>query len=546
MQIQISHPVLREFFESLAWADRIQQHKYLANVEKLQIIVDADKEYPFDFIVYRITGRRVRGRIQERTIKGEKLLRDLRVFSAQVSSHLELSAEQQKEPIYTVQQLARRFSVSPKTIRRWHLRGLAGMHYRFADGRKRLGFPASSVETFEAGHPDLIQKAGRFSQLTADEKKNIIDLAGKFRKKQSSPDREPVIMAVAKAAGRSRETIRALLEEHDFTHPQQAVFARPFGRLNDRERATIYKYYQQNVGFGELMQRFGLSKSSVHRIVNQQRTKELEGRPIKYIDSPEFHEMQLHEQILDSSKTLLAELAEQPPQVLNRIQETALFRRYNLLKFLAVRQRCEIELSHPSSRLLDCIEQYLDQAEETKNFLVEVNMPLVVSIAGRHLQSGASLGDLVSEGNVSLMRAVEKFDYTKGYRFSTYATLAIAKDFARQIPAEAGRPDRADGSDLSQLAQQIPEGGLVDLAAVEHAQRNLRQIINQELDEREQFVVTNRFPIGEGVIPQKPKTLKEIGDVLGVSKERVRQIELQALQKLRYRLSPEQFDLLTG
>ena len=54
MQIQISHPVLREFFESLAGTDRIQQHKYLTNAEKLQIIVDADKEYPFDFIVYRI------------------------------------------------------------------------------------------------------------------------------------------------------------------------------------------------------------------------------------------------------------------------------------------------------------------------------------------------------------------------------------------------------------------------------------------------------------------------------------------------------------
>jgi RNA polymerase sigma factor (sigma-70 family) len=70
--------------------------------------------------------------------------------------------------------------------------------------------------------------------------------------------------------------------------------------------------------------------------------------------------------------------------------------------------------------------------------------------------------------------------------------------------------------------------------------------VERELDERERYVVLNRFPLGEGVIPPRPKTLKEIGQALGLSKERVRQIELQALQKLRRTLSPEQFDLLTG
>ena len=65
MQIQISHPVLREFFESLQGAARPEQQKFLANAEKLQMILDPQKEYPFDFIVFRLAGRRVRGRLQD-------------------------------------------------------------------------------------------------------------------------------------------------------------------------------------------------------------------------------------------------------------------------------------------------------------------------------------------------------------------------------------------------------------------------------------------------------------------------------------------------
>lgn len=546
MQIQVSHPILREFFESLQGASRQEQQKYLANIEKLQMLLDAEKEYPFDFVVFRITGRRIRGNLQELMISGDVLLRDLRVFSGQVSSKLDVTAAEQKEPIYTIHQLARRFSVSAKTIRRWQKRGLAGMHYLFADGRKRLGFPASAVDSFTANYPELVQQAGDFSQLDANERKTVVEMARKLQQQSGGRSREPVLREVARALGRGRETIRSILEEHDRRHPDQAVFSRPFGRLNARERATLYKLYQQGTGYKNLTERFRLTQSSIHRIINQHRVKELTALKIEFIDSPEFHDVRKEQEILDTSEALLDELVSDPPPVLNRAQETALFRRYNFLKYLAFRERASIRMSHPSSRRLDRIQKYLEQAEEAQHFLLEANVPLVISVAGKHLQSGAALGDLVSEGNISLMRAVEKFDYTKGYRFSTYATLAIAKDFARQIPAEAARPDRAGGSDLSQLAQQIPDSGLPDLAAVEQAQRSLRQIIIQELDEREQFVILNRFPLGESVIPQKPKTLKEIGEHLGVSKERIRQIELQALQKLRHTLSPEQFDLLTG
>ena len=173
-------------------------------------------------------------------------------------------------------------------------------------------------------------------------------------------------------------------------------------------------------------------------------------------------------------------------------------------------------------------------------------MPLVVSIAGKHLAAGGQMSELVSEGSVALMAAVEKFDYTRGYRFSTYASWAIVKAFARLIPAEAKRPDRAGGADFANLPVNLRLEQLAGCGAVEQAQQDLQTIIKNNLDQREQYIILNHYALDPAVIKKKPKTLKQIGDDLNLSKERIRQIELQALQKLRQSLSPEQFDLLTG
>lgn len=546
MVIQVEHPALRQFLEPFQKVTRQQQQKILDNIEKLLLLLDPRKEYPFDFVVFRLSGRRVHGALADLLIPGRRLLDDLRVFSMKLSRRLELSASEQTEPLYTVSQLAQRFSVSSKTIRRWQKQGLLGRHYLFGDGRRRLAFPESVVNRFVSSHPERLAKAKEFSRLSGKEKQAVIDLAVQLQKAKPTRTKEPILREVARRLGRARETVRLILAEHDQRFPEKAVFARPFGRLNPKDRAALYKLYKQKTPVRQLMERFGLSCSSVHRIVNQQHAQELLGLKLEYVDSPEFHAPDAYRTIVESTDALFKDLSAAPPSVLSRAEETALFRRYNYLKYLAFMERSQIQPARPSSRRLRRIEDYLALAEQTQHFLLQVNMPLVIRVAGRHSQFGASVGDLVGEGNLSLMAALEKFDYTKGYRFSTYAALAIAKDFARRIPAETTRPDRAGGSDWSRVAQPPEKPAGPDFGAVEQAQRSLRDIIERELEERERFVVMNRFPLSEGVIPPKPKTLKEIGDVLGLSKERVRQIELQALQKLRRTLSPEQFDLLTG
>ncbi|MFZ9012161.1 MAG: sigma-70 family RNA polymerase sigma factor, partial [Anaerohalosphaeraceae bacterium] len=259
-----------------------------------------------------------------------------------------------------------------------------------------------------------------------------------------------------------------------------------------------------------------------------------------------FLESDLEERILSVPLEKVLPKKTDRPALLSRQQETDMFQRYNYLKFMACQQRSQIKRGQPRSDRLNHIEALLKEAEAVKKAIIEANMALVVSIASKHLAAGGQMSELVSEGSVALMAAVEKFDYARGYRFSTYASWAIVKCFARLIPSEAKRPDRAGGADFANLPVNLRLEQLPDIMAVEQAHQDLQTIIKNNLDQREQYIILNHYALAPEIIKKKPKTLKQIGQDLDLSKERIRQIELQALQKLRQSLSPEQFDLLTG
>ena len=230
---------------------------------------------------------------------------------------------------------------------------------------------------------------------------------------------------------------------------------------------------------------------------------------------------------------------------MNRDREIELFARYNYLKYSACIIRTNFNMTKPLSRRINEVEKHLAQAEQIKNMLIESNLRLVVGIASRHA-TGANLQDLVSEGNLALMRAVEKYDYTRGVRFATYASWAVATDFARSIPAEIKRPDKTGRTDLANVQQDMRNITAPGIEALETAHRSLEQVIKNNLTEREQYIIRYHFGLVGSTVKKKSKTLKQIGHELNLTKERIRQIELGALQKLRQCLSPEEFELLTG
>jgi len=178
-----------------------------------------------------------------------------------------------------------------------------------------------------------------------------------------------------------------------------------------------------------------------------------------------------------------------------------------------------------------------------KNLIIEANLKLVVRVAGRHA-SGSNLADLISEGNMALIRTVEKFDYTRGFRFSTYASWAIEREFARFQPTGPGGTEMSDFDEIS-VSQHLKTRS-ASVEAIEKARSSLEQVIAENLTEREQHIIRYHFGLTGSIVKKEFKTLKQIGDELGISKERVRQIELVALGKLRQTLSAEEFELLTG
>ena len=180
---------------------------------------------------------------------------------------------------------------------------------------------------------------------------------------------------------------------------------------------------------------------------------------------------------------------------------------------------------------MDEIENLHEQAMVTKSLLVRANLRLVVSIAKRHVGPQDNFFELVSDGNTSLMRAVEKFDFSRGFKFSTYASWAIMKNFARSIPNELKHRDRfrTSSDELFAATEERRTNWLGQ--ELEHRSRKseIRKILTR-LDDREQKIIIHRFGLDYS---KEPQTLKQVGETMGVTKERVRQIESRALDKLR-------------
>ncbi len=536
--------------QQVRFAPAQQKLMQVAKSEDLLQELEPEKTYSYEYLEYRITGYRPESAPQE-TISGRDARHDVLLLIEDLSDAANVHVEDVGEPVYTVDQLGERFNVSTKTISRWRRQGLVSRRF-VLDGRKRVGFLKSSVDRFVAGNQDRIDRGARFSQLTEQERGEIIYRARRLARAGGCPS--DVTRRIAEHMNRSVETIRYTLKEYDRKHSELAIFPSHGGPMTDQIKEEMYKKYCRGMSAESIAKQYCRSANSVYRIVNEMRARQILDLPLDFIDNDEFRTRDAQKRILtkmpDAEKPFrrvripkglppyLASLYDVP--LLSREQEQHIFRKMNFLKFQASQLRDQLDLAKPKSSLMDEVEKLYEEIVDVKNQIVQANLRLVVSIAKRHVTATENFFNLVSDGNMSLIRAAEKFDYSRGNKFSTYASWAIMKNFARTIPKEFKHRDRFRTSH-----DEMFEGS-VDSSSNPYLIENAQQLrehqigkILSRLDDREQRIIISRFGLDHS---QEPRTLKEVGAELGVTKERIRQIEARALHKLRLAAREERIE----
>lgn len=297
-----------------------------------------------------------------------------------------------------------------------------------------------------------------------------------------------------------------------------------------------------------LAKKINLKATPIPRALRK-RVEELLQENYAFMDSPIFRRKNIEAELFteDAEQALPLTAWYQPtrddafengvsagaPQLMKAGEEQMMFRRFNYSKMRLSQLQRRIKRDGLTRDLADQVVEWHRRFEHYREYLTRTNLALVLAMAKRTRLGDVDFAEIVSEGNMALLRAVDKFNVDRGFKFSTYACRAILKAFSRaamkhsrhrvRFPVEF-EPDM-EQSDWVDKKRDVVEEDCID---------ELKQIVDRnlaELSDTEQTVIRRRFNWQQA--EETPLTLEEVGKIIGVTKERVRQIQNKALGKIR-------------
>lgn len=555
----------------------------IRGIEKLLGLVEPDRTYPFEFVCYRITKYRKRGpllgptgaRLDSRTsglapaVPGKALTSDLVTMAEVISRKANIPISDLQEPYETHRQLAEELKVSTKTIRRWRNRGLLGIRVVFEDGVNRLAFLKSTVDRFVAEHKELVARGSSFTQLTRSERNRIVQRARELLSERPVK-LHATARIIAEETGRAVETVRYTLRRYDEAHRDKALFANNGQTVLCERHMAMCRCHEAGESSTSIARAYDCPVEEVKQILRGVQVRKWaqmrwDYPPNELFDAPNADAIILEapeppasaSRGLQPARTSARAGARGSPSdglpaylqslyltpLLTPEQEQDLFRRFSYLKYKVAGTIAGLDLEGITEGQYEVLSSLVARVEVLRQRIIRANLRLVVSIAKKHIGRSSNFFEVVSDGNMSLMRAVEKFDFGRGTKFSTYASWAVMKNYARSIPQQhyhCARYVTGQEEVLDATADHRPA------PASESDRRRVRELIAvgmTELTEREREIVRSRFGLGN---KSGGLTLEQLGHRFGVTKERIRQIERRALTRLGEVLGPSLADTLSA
>ncbi|MFH0965760.1 MAG: sigma-70 family RNA polymerase sigma factor [Planctomycetota bacterium] len=556
------YPAMRKLARQLLLSPPRVRLDELERTEGLLSSLDCSKPHAFDFVYKAITGYEPSQ--SPSTLLGGKLLHgDLMLLCDELAESLGLRASEQSERVYTMDDLVEMFNVSLHAITRWRQLGLVSRKLLFDDGRWRVAFLQSRLDAFLPRVSVGGRRTAELRPVLQEEKSAVVERALDLARESDVSFRD-ILAQLAGEFNRSAQTIRYILVRHAAVHGGALRERISAGQLDHEEKEEICARIEAGASVDEVARAYSCSRATIHRAYYQVLAQEILDHDINYVPNEIFEHPSAdriilgppvsasrrksrHERAARSSQTpdhWLAVTAD--PQghepLLTREEEQDLFRRYNYLKYKVSCLRKGLVPSRAKAGLIRRIRKLWHQAVEIKQRIIRANLGLVISIARRHIGSRTDLGKLISDGNFSLMLAVEKFDFSRGFRFSTYASWAIMKNFAKSIPEESYRLESfvTGTQELMEATGEARNLGTTKEERLPRLREELRKFVNR-LPDRDRDILISRFGLFDAT---PPRTLEQIGQVFHLSKERIRQIEERALSKLRKILDQAKLEAL--